>query len=65
MNEKKKKIYDSTLEFDDSIPKVEGKIATFDKFFELFNPVFKRNAIWSKKVPVPALGDKTLSYKKV
>lgn len=52
----KKKAFDSSLPFDDSIPK-ESEV-TFENFYELFDPVFKRNAIWSKKKPVPEIGSK-------
>jgi len=51
------------LPFDDSIPK-ESEI-TSENFYELFDTVFKRNAIWSKKKPVPEIGTKNTKIQKV
>ena len=51
----KRKKYDSTIVFDDSIP--EDKVYSQKDFFSTFGPVFLRNGIWSKKKPVPKLGD--------
>ena len=51
----KRKKYDSTIVFDDSIP--EDKEYTEKDFFSTFGPVFLNNGIWSKKKPVPKLGD--------
>ena len=62
MDTDKKRAYDSSLPFDDSMPK-ESEI-TDGNFFELFEPVFERNSIWSKKKPVPELGDNEMSIKK-
>jgi len=58
----KRKKYDSTLPFDDSIPddKVEES-----EFFKVFGPAFRRNALWSNKRPVPDLGDENTDIKKV
>eukprot|EP00946_MAST-07B_sp_MAST-7B-sp1_P002720 g2720.t1 len=47
--------YDSQWDFDDSIPKgFEPK----EEFFTIYEPVFRRNARFSKHRPVPQLGDK-------
>jgi len=58
----KKKKYDSTLPFDETIP--EGTVEEKD-FFETFKPVFIRNAFWSNKRPVPDIGDLKTDIKKV
>lgn len=34
-------------------------------FYETFGPVFARNAVWSRKKPVPGLGDDALAIQKV
>lgn len=56
-----RRAYDSQLPFDDAIPTEEIAdkfLAKGDhKFFKLFGPIFKRNARWSTKKPVPELGD--------
>ncbi|XP_031495228.1 uncharacterized protein LOC116260849 [Nymphaea colorata] len=49
----KRRIYDSTDEFDDEIP---AECAPSD-FFKVYGPVFMRNARWSVFQPVPSLGD--------
>eukprot|EP01018_Ginkgo_biloba_P039034 Gb_29519 [translate_table: standard] len=49
----KRRIYDSTDEFDDEVP---SDCAPQD-FFKVFGPVFMRNAQWSVSQPVPSLGD--------
>lgn len=58
----KKKKYDSTLPFDDTIP--EEDVAEED-FFQTFKPVFIRNAFWSAKKPIPDIGDMNTDIKKV
>eukprot|EP00931_Biecheleriopsis_adriatica_P101042 TRINITY_DN76267_c0_g1_i1.p1 TRINITY_DN76267_c0_g1~~TRINITY_DN76267_c0_g1_i1.p1 ORF type:complete len:622 (+),score=230.19 TRINITY_DN76267_c0_g1_i1:85-1950(+) len=58
----KRRQYDSTLDFDDSFPEeVNEKIG----FFETFAPVFRRNARWSNRFPVPELGDDKTDLAKV
>ena len=57
--------YDSSLDFDDSIPTEKKCVELFEDdmdtaerekaFFDLFGPVFKRNKKWSKRQPVPEL----------
>ena len=49
----KRRIYDSTDEFDDDIP---TDCAPQD-FFKVFGPVFMRNGRWSVTQPIPSLGD--------
>ena len=61
-SEKRKK-YDSTYVFDDSIPD-DIEYNTKD-FFISFGPVFLRNSIWSKKKPVPKIGDMNTPLEKV
>ena len=59
----KRKKYDSTIEFDDSIP--ENKFYDEKDFFRTFGPVFLKNSIWSKKKPVPKIGDIKTPIEKV
>jgi len=56
LNKGKRRTYDSSLEYNDSIP--PAKIDR-EKFYEIFDPVFKRNAMWhvNGKDDPPALGD--------
>lgn len=49
----KRRIYDSTDEFDDEIP---TECAPED-FFKVFGPAFMRNGRWSVNQPVPLLGE--------
>jgi len=60
---KKRKAYDSLEEFDDTIP--SERQADKQDFFELFNPVFERNARWSTIQPAPKLGDMKTPYEQV
>lgn len=61
-NQDKRRAYDSQLPFDETIP-TEEMCAKYDfqvkpqKFFKLFDPVFKRNARFAVVKPVPELGD--------
>ena len=59
----KRKKYDSTIVFDDSIP--EDIPYNENNFFSTFGPVFLQNSIWSKKKPVPKLGDMNSPLQKV
>lgn len=57
----KRRAYDSQLPFDESIP-TEEMCAKYlvkgpQRFFKLFDPIFKRNARFAVKKPVPDLGD--------
>ncbi|GAB5365955.1 hypothetical protein AAMO2058_001102900 [Amorphochlora amoebiformis] len=56
----RRRIYDSTRTFDDTIPDedegADGE-AKPEAFFEIYKPVFARNAWFSKKKPVPVIGD--------
>ncbi|KAF8668327.1 hypothetical protein HU200_052385 [Digitaria exilis] len=49
----KRRIYDSTDEFDDDVP---TDCAPQD-FFKVFGPAFMRNGRWSVAQPIPSLGD--------
>jgi DnaJ family protein C protein 2 len=64
MDSFKRRIYDSTMEFDDSIP--DATLGPNDDFYDLWGPVFKRNQYWStdQKKVVP-FGDDTTPIKKV
>ncbi|KAL2342248.1 hypothetical protein Fmac_010188 [Flemingia macrophylla] len=57
----KRRIYDSTDEFDDEIP---TDCASQD-FFKVFGPAFMRNGRWSVNQPIPSLGDDNTSLKDV
>ncbi|GAU24971.1 hypothetical protein TSUD_312060 [Trifolium subterraneum] len=57
----KRRIYDSTDEFDDEIP---TDCAPQD-FFKVFGPAFMRNGRWSVNQPIPSLGDDKTSIKEV
>jgi len=51
----KKRKYDSSLPFDDTIPVLDDIIG--EKFYAELSKVFQRNSMWSKKKNVPDLGD--------
>nr|AMD40258.1 gonidialess A related factor [Agave tequilana] len=57
----KRRIYDSTDEFDDEIP---TDCAPHD-FFKVFGPAFMRNGRWSVNLPAPSLGDEKTSLEEV
>lgn len=57
----RRRIYDSTDEFDDEIP---TDCAPHD-FFKVFTPAFTRNGRWSVNQPVPPLGDESTPLKEV
>ena len=59
----KRKKYDSTYVFDDTIP--DDKEYNIKNFFVTFGPVFLKNSIWSKKKPVPKIGDMNTPLDKV
>ncbi|KAF8118789.1 hypothetical protein N665_0002s0098 [Sinapis alba] len=61
MDPTKRRIFDSTDEFDDKVP---SDCAPKD-FFKVFGPAFKRNAKWSVNPRVPDLGDENTPVKEV
>ncbi len=61
--EDKRRKYDSSLDFDDSIP--SNKIRTDTEFFDTFKEAFHRFSRWSEKKPVPCLGDENTPYAQV
>merc|ERR1712004_866591 len=54
LDPEKRKKYDSTFEFDETIP--EDLKVNDRQFFLNYGPVFMKNAIWSKRKPIPKLG---------
>jgi DnaJ family protein C protein 2 len=60
MDEPKRKKYDSSLPFDERLP--EEKDVTDANFYETFEPIFKNNARFANKKPVPNLGAADLSF---
>ncbi|ESQ40525.1 hypothetical protein EUTSA_v10012905mg [Eutrema salsugineum] len=61
MDPTKRRIFDSTDEFDDEVP---TDCAPQD-FFKVFGPAFKRNARWSVNPRVPDLGDENTPLRDV
>jgi DnaJ homolog subfamily C member 2 len=61
MDQKSRETYDSTIPFDDSIPSPHLDA----DFYELYRPVFERNAIFSSIQPVPGLGDDNTPFEEV
>lgn len=59
----KRRKYDSTMEFDDSIP--ANKEYSEEEFFQEFGACFERNSLYSEKKPVPKLGDMKTDIKQV
>ncbi|CAM9284857.1 unnamed protein product, partial [Sphacelaria rigidula] len=55
----KRRAYDSSLSFDDSIPDdLEGKDATGpNSFYKVYQPVFERNKRFAVILPAPSLGE--------
>jgi DnaJ family protein C protein 2 len=64
LDPEKRKKYDSTFEFDDKTPD-ENKSYDDKTFFKSFGPVFLKNSIWSKKKPIPKIGDMNTPLNKV
>jgi len=62
----KRKRYDSSLPFNDTIPREEDIVDISEEaYYELFEPVFRRNALFARKKPVPNLGDPTTPLEQV
>ena len=53
-NVDRRRLFDSTLAFDDAIPAEKPKAG--EDFFATFGPVFHRNARFSLVTPIPAFG---------
>jgi DnaJ family protein C protein 2 len=58
----KKKKYDSTLKFDETIP---DEPCDPEKYFEVFGPAFQRNSVWSVKKNIPNVGNMDTPIKEV
>lgn len=56
-DEEKRRGYDSQFDFDDSIPSGHETMRDEDYFYNLYGPVFERNARFSTTKPVPLLGE--------
>ncbi|XP_076942915.1 uncharacterized protein LOC143612951 [Bidens hawaiensis] len=61
MDPTRRRIYDSTDEFDDEIP----TDCSPQDFFKVFGPAFMRNGQWSVSQPIPSLGDDNTPLKEV
>ncbi|GAW83550.1 DNA-binding chaperone [Plasmodium gonderi] len=59
-----RKQYDSSIPFDEHIPTLT-ELEEAPNFYEFLRPVFKRNAKWSAKKPVPDIGDENTNIKNV
>jgi len=64
LDPEKRKKYDSTFEFDDTIPDEEEEYDE-KEYFRTFGPVFLKNSIWSKRKPIPKIGDMKTPLDKV
>lgn len=60
----KRRRYDSTLEFDDSIPSAKD-ITCDDDFYKKFGECFKRNSRFAEVLPAPTIGDKDTPIEEV
>lgn len=57
-DDSKRRRYDSSLPFNDSIPQPgDWNVEDENSFFEVFAAVFQRNSMWAKKRPVPDIGN--------
>ena len=63
----KRRAYDSTNKFDETIPtgKEAAELGEAFDFFATYGPVFRSNARFAEKLPVPDLGDATSDEKAV
>ncbi|KAL0719690.1 hypothetical protein Bca4012_069014 [Brassica carinata] len=61
MDPVKRRIFDSTDEFDDEVP----TDCSPQDFYKVFGPAFKRNARWSVNQRIPDLGDENTKLKDV
>jgi DnaJ homolog subfamily C member 2 len=61
MDTRAREVYDSSIPFDDSIPNPNLDA----DFFNLYRPVFERNAVFSQTQPVPELGTEETSFEQV
>mmetsp|Transcript_18216 Transcript_18216/g.18277 ORF Transcript_18216/g.18277 Transcript_18216/m.18277 type:complete len:511 (-) Transcript_18216:119-1651(-) len=68
-NETKRRAYDSQLDFDDSVPTEKQDTKALKKgiagFIELYDPVFRRNARFAIRKPVPMIGDENTPISEV
>lgn len=60
-DEKRRRVYDSDLDFDDYIPSGREKFESEHEFYELYAPIFESNSRFSEQKPVPSLGDASTS----
>eukprot|EP00051_Salpingoeca_urceolata_P008232 m.104459 g.104459 ORF g.104459 m.104459 type:complete len:575 (-) comp15644_c0_seq3:85-1809(-) len=59
---KKRRLYDSIDEFDDSVPSITRDVK---QFFSNFGPTFEANSRWMEQQPAPELGDDDTPYEQV
>lgn len=55
MDPQKKRVYDSSLPFDEKVPKM-SEIPNDEEFYKVFGKCFARNAKFSVHKPIPNIG---------
>ncbi|KAF8820373.1 DnaJ domain-containing protein [Cardiosporidium cionae] len=63
-NDELRRTYDSALPYEDAIPD-GSSIVDENSFYHILSPVFRRNAKWSTRKPVPLLGNVDTSLQNV
>ena len=58
----KRRQYDSTLPFDESIP---TSLSAGDDFYNVFGAAFDRNARWSVRRPIPQIGEESTPFEQI
>jgi len=60
-----RRIYDSSREFDDSIPHADTRFSDPDEFYQTYGKAFNRYSRWSTTRPVPRFGNADTKLKHV